>query len=227
MRIILKIFLCISILLVSSCSGFAIFYDAPDDYRDEKVISLLEPINTVQDGYTFANNRVNEWAEFAKLHMIKVCFTGDQISGHRGLMEYQFNADNGKDNYLAKVTVTIDMETNNSTLLNACFDPRTRGKRVKEGVKDGWHEIHALDMTEWTLTIDEAFDIIYNNVGKNAFMRFVNPKITLICSSDNWTFFVTKENEDWYGVIVKNQISINPVTGEITKIKGFSKDSTL
>ena len=204
----------------SSCDA-ADFYNAPIEFRDETIISLDEPINTIQDGYVFAYNRVMEWAKLAKLFKTVVYFTEEQIESRRGLIEYQFTADNGIDNYLARATVTVDMKANTSILFDTGFDPRTRGKRTKGGVRNDWDYIVEVRMTEWTVTLDEAFDIVYREIGEDAFKRFENPKITLVCSNSHWIFYVTKENENWHEVNVKHLISIDPITKEVLEVKGF------
>ena len=212
---------CISALVMCSYADPGDWYSAPDDYIDNTVIPLQGPIRTIQDGYPFAGDRVNEWAKYAKLRRVEVSFVGDQIKSQKSLIKYEFAADNGVDNYIADVTVTVDMAEETSTMLHAWFDVRTRSRRTISGELTNWSNTNELDMTEWTLTLSEAFEIIYNIVGKDAFTRFENPQITLMCFSDSWTFFVTKITDN-YSLEDKNHIiSINPISKEVVEIKGF------
>ena len=228
MRRIIIVILSVAIVTIVSACDIADFYTAPSDYVDETVVSWHIPLDTIQNGYAFAYNRVSEWAKFAKLRLVTISFVGEQIESHKGLIEYVFSADNGKDPYIADATVTVDMETITSPKLYAWFDVRTRGsRRIDNGEIDGWSNIAEMDMAEWTLTIDEAFDIMYSEVGKNAFAKFESLKITLVCFSDVWIFYVSKEDEEWFWAEVNYIISINPITKKVLDVEGFDVDGTL
>jgi len=213
-------------IVVSSCSN--IFEDVPPNYQDDTVILLNREVNTVQDAFDFANDRVYEWgAKAQKLYMVTVVFSGEQIEKQRGELEYQFCVDDGNHNYTANASVTIDMETDAMTSIYAWYDIRTKSRRLQSGYLGGWDTIKELDFSKWTVDIDEAFDIIYASIGDNAFSRFDNPKITLDCFEDKWIFYVTKENDTVLSTAVNNILVLNPITKEVTEIIGFGKYSTL
>jgi hypothetical protein len=228
-KVVIGIIVVLVVLITTCVSGLVLlryadpgdWYSTPDEYIDNTVIQLQGPINTIQDGYPFASDRVNEWAKYAKLRRVEVSFVGDQIKNQRGIIEYEFAADNGVDNFIADVTVTVDMKTETSPMFRAWFDVRTAQRRTIGGKLSNWSGVNEMDMAEWTLTINKAFEIIYNEIGKDAFTRFENPQITLICFSDTWTFYVTRETENNLWENKNHQICINPITTEVVEIKGF------
>ena len=217
------LFVLLIIISVYSLTGCSIICPSvPKDYHDDTLIPLNKPVNNVLDAYDFSDKRVKEWGMlYTKLGMITIYFTGKQMQDQRGTVEYIFDADDGKDNYLAQVIVTVDMKSATSTSFDVSFDPRTNTKRNKDGYQEGWAAINSTDFSEWTLTLDEAFSIIYNRFGNNAFSQYENPKITLNCSSDKWIFYVTKENETIISTNGKFSITINPINKEIMETTGF------
>ena len=215
------------VVVISSCGVLldpTDFYSPPSDYIDETEFVLQEQFDTIQDGYAFAETRVNGWAKHSKLRQVVVVFIDDQIEDQRGIVDYIFTADDGKAKCLAKATVRIDMQTNVSPVFTAWFDVRTYSRRNKDGYFDGWETLSQTDISQWRLTLDEAFDIIYQTVGRDAFSRFEAPKINLLCFSDEWLFEVVKESERSLYATAKHCISINPITKEVIEIMGFEDD---
>lgn len=216
------------IMALSACIDAADWYDVPEDYIDETVIPLNQQIDDIKDAYEFSADRVDEWAKYSKLRRIEVYFLGDQIEQQRGTINYIFITDDGVAKCLSEVTVTVDMESSSSTSLSAWYDARSYSRRNRDGTFEGWDAIkeRELDMSNWTLTLDDAFEIIYETLGYDAFSRFENPKITLDFSSESWIFNVTKETETAMSARVKHWISINPITKQVIEITGF-EDSEL
>ena len=213
----------LSVIIIYTFTGCSnIWPDVQNNYHDNTLISLHKQVNNIQDAYDFSSKRVNDWGAMAlKLHRIVIYFTGEQIQTQHGTMEYIFVVDDGKNNYLAEAIVTVDMKSGDSTSFDVTFDPRTNSKRNKNGFLEGWSAINKTDFTEWTLTIDEAFSIIYSYLGENTFSQYQKPKITLECFSDQWIFYVTKENDSITSADVNRSIILNPKSKEIIETKGF------
>ena len=204
------------LLLVLALVVLFIPPNPPDSYSDRTPILLDVQINTIPDAYEFSVNRINEWGvKAAKLQRIEVFFEESQIESQRGTIAYIFFADNGQDNYLAEITVTLDMEISTSTSFDVWYDSRTSSKRNKDGGLEGWSTIEALDMSQWTLTLDELFAIVYE-YSPNVFSRYENPEVSLSCASDCWTLAVNEKGSPAlkYGA-GKHYIYINPVTKEL------------
>ena len=218
-------FLGILLVIISSSCGILLdptdFYQPPDSQRDESVIALQNQVNTMQDGYDFAKMRVDEWAKRSIFKRIIVVFAGDQIEKQRGIARYFFTADDGKTRCYGEASVMIDMETSVSTEFYTSFDTRTYSKRNRDGYFVRWELLQQVDISKWTLTLDEAFDIIYEALGDDAFSRFENHKIILNCYDELWNFEVVKESAYFSSAPSKHIISINPITKEIVSIVGF------
>ncbi|MDR2940786.1 MAG: hypothetical protein LBV08_10800 [Clostridiales bacterium] len=221
MKKLLSIIFVISMTVVgSSCS--IIFDEVPANYTDGTIIPLEIEINTIQDAFQFAHDKAcGLGVKVLKSQMIEVYFEKEQIQTQRGELNYNFCADDGKNNSLAEITVTVDMESNTVTSISSWYDERTKSKRLPNGYLTCWDNIKDLDISKWTISLDDAFDIIYETIGEDAFSRFDEPKIEVNCFQDSWKFIITEGNYAEAPIAVKYIIDLDPINGKVVESIGF------
>jgi len=174
--------------------------ETPRSYQDSTVIPLSEDVDTPQEIYAFIADLMYERGMWAiRLNRIYAIFSDEQIKKQKGEWVYSLDGDDGKSKYTSTITVTVDMEKRVVTLIDVFYDSRTLTHRLKNGYLKDWDMGHDIDPSQWMLTIDDMFALIYERVGEDAFSKFNNSQLKLMCYfEDRWTLDVMQKGASLY-----------------------------
>lgn|GEM_PF-2247778 len=201
-KYILVIVLAICLSLLMGCSNDP----SPEAKSDHTEIPLDVNIDTVKSGIPYATHRVEEWRDTMVLNYINVGFYGkEQIRNRKGDISYFFYEENVTKKLDAEASVGIDM--NNNTITRFASDYGTPKQLGGSALM--------LNTENWTIDINEAFDIVEAKIGKDIIYQYDNPKVVVGCSESFWTFSVYSEPEAPYADLI---ITINPINGKVTDV---------
>jgi len=179
-------------------------------YNDETIISLPNPINDVLDAYEFAYDRIigGLGVYDAKLTSIEIRFANEaEVKERRGTLLYRYTINiDSRHNSTAHGKIAFDMKHNTSTSLDVYRD--TRGGRTGP---EGWRNVTPLDFSKWTLTLDEVFEIIYEESGAEIISR-----MRIWCERDYWLI-----NVSYLEPVNNTRLFIDPITRELWPCYGF------
>jgi len=171
-------------------------------YSDETIIPLPSPIKDVMDAYEFANNRIRESGIYdARLTSIEITFANESaVKEQRGSLIYWYTINiNGRPNsQTAHGRIVFDMKHNTSTSLDIFTQESSHSWPVR------WRNVTPLDFSKWTLTLDEVFEIIYEESG-----AYIISGIRIWCESDYWLISVS-----YLEPVNNSRIFIDPITKE-------------
>lgn len=175
----------------------------PKGYSDFTEVSLDKTIDSIKSGIPFAIERVGEWRDTMNLNFINVGFIGkEQIKNRKGIIDYFFYEKNITDKLDASADVSIDMNAN--SVIRFYSDYGTK-KELGGGT-------NILNTDNWTIDINEAFDIAIAVLGEDIIEQFDYPKVVLRCGETYWDFAVYPSQDARYQDLL---VRINPETGEV------------
>jgi len=201
--------------------------DAPDSHQDNTVVLLHKDADTMQEIYSAITDLMYERGMQAiKLNRVFAIFTGEQIKSQKGEWEYHLTGDDGKARHFASIRVTVDMETHAVTSVYTFYDDRTRSRRLKNGYLEDWDLLRNLDISQWRLATDEVFELIYEREGNDAFSKFIDFQLELICYwEEQWRLDIIQEGDSLYAK-TQTIATFDPVHKKIIEVEENWKGAT-
>jgi hypothetical protein len=153
-KYILVILLAVCLSLLMGCSNAP----SPEAKSDHTEIPLDENIDTIKSGIPYATHRVEEWRDTMILNYINVGFYGkEQIRNRKGDISYFFYEENVTRKLDADASVDIDMNNNSIIGFSSSYGtPKQLGGSAL-----------MLNTENWTIDINEAFDIAEAKIGED------------------------------------------------------------
>jgi len=200
-KYIKTILMLICVAMTTGCSN-----PKPEAGSDYTEYVLDQEVNSIKAGLPYAKQRVWEWRNTLHLNTITAGFVGkEQIEERVGTISYFFYEENVTKKLDADASVTINMNSNSIIQFTSSYGS---AKKLGGGSK-------VLNTENWTIDIDEAFDIAIAELGEDSINQYDNPKIVLRCSESFWKFVVYPNPDEPYPDIT---VKIDPVKGEVMDI---------
>lgn len=203
-----KSYKCLIIIIFVSC--LTIFkgcnHPTPKEQNDYKEIVLDEEVVSIKSGLPYATQRVSEWRDTMHLNYISAGFMGkEEIKERRGRITYLFYEENVTKKLDADAYVRINM--NSKSIIRFSSSYGTPKELIGSAI--------SIDVDNWQIDINEAFDIAIAELGEDSIDKYDNPKVVLRCGEKSWDFAVYPSQDAKYQDLL---IRINPETGEVIEI---------
>jgi hypothetical protein len=198
----LVVLLVVCLPLLMSCSNDP----SPEAKSDHTETPLNVNIDSIKSGIPYATHRVEEWRDTMVLNYINVGFYGkEQIKNRKGGISYFFYEENVTKKLDADASVDIDMNNNSIVGFSSSYGtPKQLGGSAL-----------MLNTENWTIDINEAFDIVEAEIGEDTIYQYANPKVVIDCCETFWEYMIFSEPEAPYADIA---ITINPINGKATDV---------
>jgi len=102
---------------------------------------------------------------------------------------------------------SVDIDMSNSRIIG--FSPSYGTPKQLSGSEE------ILNTENWTIDINEAFDIAEAEIGENIMYHYENPKVVLTCSESFWKFSLYSVSDASYADLI---ITIDPQKGKVTNV---------